>query len=119
MCKDIAQVKQVLQIIAADPDVKILRWKNRFDPTYNSSLSAGYRDFAMNLKFERVPMGESLPHGVSEADFVSVIFEVQLQLEVIHACKKEEGHRNYVRFRNTRAQWASTRNWNERENDKF
>ena len=86
-----------------DTDIAILRTKNRFDPDYDSTDSAGYRDFAMNVKFRCVPAGEHVPSGVTEAEFLSTIFEVQLQIAVIHACKKEEGHRNYVRFRNMKA----------------
>ena len=39
-----------LRLIEQDKDVEILRIKNRLDPAYNSSQSAGYRDVAMNIR---------------------------------------------------------------------
>ncbi len=38
-----------LQTIEADPDVTILRIKNRLDPNYNSLTTAGYRDVELNM----------------------------------------------------------------------
>jgi hypothetical protein len=40
-----------LTAISDDDDVSIVRIKNRLDPDYDSSLSAGYRDVCVNLRF--------------------------------------------------------------------
>ena len=37
-------------MISSDPDAQVLRVKNRIDPAYDSSLSAGYRDVVLNLR---------------------------------------------------------------------
>jgi hypothetical protein len=38
-----------LRTIDNDPDVHILRIKNRLDPNYNSLTTAGYRDVELNM----------------------------------------------------------------------
>ena len=40
-----------LDNIANDDDTVLVRVKNRLDPAYDSSLSAGYRDVCVNLIF--------------------------------------------------------------------
>ncbi len=47
---DIADISACLCSISADPDVQIVRVKNRLDPAYKSAVSAGYRDVVLNLK---------------------------------------------------------------------
>ena len=61
-----------LQEIAADPEIEILRIKNRFDRKYDSIKSAGYRDIGLNLK---VQTGDTVLLGVDQH-----VCEVQLQL---------------------------------------
>jgi hypothetical protein len=39
-----------LASIAKDPDIKILRIKNRLNPEFDARKSAGYRDVALNLQ---------------------------------------------------------------------
>jgi hypothetical protein len=39
-----------LNVIACDDEAVILRIKNRLNLSYNSSVSAGYRDLALNLR---------------------------------------------------------------------
>ena len=43
-----------LKAISEDPEIKILRVKNRLDFSYDSGQSAGYRDVALNLRLETV-----------------------------------------------------------------
>ena len=47
---DAADISTCLHNISTDPDVKIVRVKNRLDPAYNAAVSAGYRDVVLNLK---------------------------------------------------------------------
>ena len=39
-------------MISGDPNVRIVRVKNRLDLSFNSTQSAGYRDVALNLRLE-------------------------------------------------------------------
>jgi hypothetical protein len=45
-----AGVAACLAAVRADKEVLVLRVKNRLDPTYDSTASAGYRDVALNLR---------------------------------------------------------------------
>ena len=48
--EEIAGLAACLACIASDPDVKVLRIKNRLDPDYDAAVSAGYRDVGLNLR---------------------------------------------------------------------
>jgi hypothetical protein len=79
--KDLASC---LYKIIGDPDVKVVRVKNRLDPQYNSAASAGYRDTGLNLV---VRTEETCRLGVDRH-----VCEVQLLLlpfaEIkVHSCK--------------------------------
>ena len=39
-----------LRVITNDPDTAVVRVKNRFDPSYKSAISGGYRDVVLNLR---------------------------------------------------------------------
>ena len=39
-----------LRIIESDPEVLLIRIKNRMDPAYNAQPSGGYRDVSINLR---------------------------------------------------------------------
>ena len=38
-----------LEALDSDPDVRVVRVKNRLSPAYDSAASGGYRDVAVNL----------------------------------------------------------------------
>jgi hypothetical protein len=40
---------ECLRVIRLDQEASVVRIKNRLDPAYNSQLSAGYRDVALNM----------------------------------------------------------------------
>lgn len=65
-------VAQCLETIAADPEVCVVRVKNRLHQAYDASASGGYRDVAVNL---RISCKTSIELGVS-----GHIGEVQLIL---------------------------------------
>jgi hypothetical protein len=67
---DAADISTCLHNISADPDVRIVRVKNRLDPGYNAALSAGYRDVVLNLQISNE---RTLYLGVNEH-----VCEVQL-----------------------------------------
>ena len=93
---DLQGVSACLSKIAADTDVKLLRVKNRLDLAYNASLSGGYRDVNINLRFT-TPAAALL--GVE-----THVCELQLILRRIAELKREEGHQRYVTGRNLRAE---------------
>ena len=72
-------VKQCLSLIHTDQEVIVLRIKNRFDPTFDSEQSAGYRNLAINL---RVVTKETLMLGIE-----THVCEVQLILLPIYQLK--------------------------------
>jgi hypothetical protein len=39
-----------LRIIEADPEILLVRIKNRMEPAYNAQTSGGYRDVSLNLR---------------------------------------------------------------------
>ena len=49
--ESILDLTNCLIAISDDEDVSVVRIKNRLDLSYNSALSAGYRDVCMNLRF--------------------------------------------------------------------
>ena len=53
--ESVADLAACFRAAAADPDVRLLRVKNRLDPAYDPAGTAGYRDLALNL--------QARPHG--------------------------------------------------------
>ena len=49
--ESVSDIATCLNAISDDDDVSIVRIKNRLDLDYDSSLSAGYRDVCVNLRF--------------------------------------------------------------------
>ena len=94
VCRSIAQVNSVLQAIAQDPDVALLRCKNRLHPKYNGKATAGYRDLSLNLAFTSP---EAARLGLD-----GVVCEVQLLVQAFYEVKTDEGHANYRKFRDLR-----------------
>jgi hypothetical protein len=41
-----------MKVIINDPEVQICRVKNRMDPGYNASATAGYRDVVLNMQIK-------------------------------------------------------------------
>ena len=93
--EELKDISACLGSITADPDVAILRIKNRLDPDYDSDLSGGYRDVNVNLRFAS-PFAALL--GIE-----THVCELQLILRGVAELKSDEGHRNYVEGRNLRA----------------
>lgn len=48
--EDLADLAACLQSIRIDPDVRVVRVKNRLADSYDVGLSAGYRDVVMNMR---------------------------------------------------------------------
>ena len=87
---------ECLERIGADPTVAVLKIKNRLDPRFDSAESAGYRNVALSL----VVVDEfTLRRGVEHH-----VCELQLGLRAIDDRKHDGGHRNYVQWRDARAE---------------
>lgn len=87
---------ETLKRIRDDPRVLILQVKNRLALDFDSRESAGYRNVALNLV---VIDGETMPEGID-----AHVCELQLGVAPIDAIKNDEGHRRYVRWRDTVAE---------------
>lgn len=92
----IEHLQECLCAVKEDHEVVVLRVKNRMDPSFDSSLSAGYRDVALNVRVQS-PLTSSLA-----LDFH--VCELQLILHPFATLKSSEGHKRYVEFRNKRAE---------------
>ncbi len=47
--ENIEDLSACVRAVRTDPDIIVLRIKNRFDAAYDSNLSKGYRDVAINM----------------------------------------------------------------------
>ena len=74
----------------------MLQVKNRLRLDYDSAGSAGYRNVALSLL---VVDAFTMAHGVEHH-----VCELQLGLAAVDALKNEGGHRNYVAWRDARAE---------------
>ena len=75
-----------LEAISRDPEVSVLRVKNRYSPAYDSL--DGYRDVSLLV------VGAELTGGF--------VCEVQLNLCAMYAAKSSGGHRRYILARDAR-----------------
>jgi hypothetical protein len=96
ICDTPSDLLAVLDCIRGDPSVGILRIKNRFDPEYDPSLSAGYRNISLNL----IVVDEHTSRTCTD----SHICELQLSLRAFDNFKTEGGHKRFVSFRDKRAE---------------
>ena len=65
VCSSLEQLESVAKAVFGDKSVQLIRVKNRFDPDYDSSTTAGYRDISMNIKLTS-----------TDAEYTEAIFEV-------------------------------------------
>lgn len=92
VCQDLHLVSQVVDIVRADPRVRILREKNRFAPNFDAPT--GYRNFQMVMQM--------LDPGTA-----GFICELQIDLQSMHDEKNRpgsSGHANYKKWRNYKGQ---------------
>ena len=89
-------MRHYLRCIRNDARVAILQIKNRFRLDYDSGMSAGYRNLSISLL---VVDELTMRLGVD-----AHVCELQLGLEEIDSLKNDQGHHNYVTWRNARAE---------------
>eukprot|EP00961_Rhodomonas_salina_P278405 3761757-Rhodomonas_salina.2 len=90
----VQDLMSALEDISADEEVRIVRVKNRMDPSYDSWSSAGYRDVSINL---RISTAETRRLGVENH-----VMEIQLVLHEFASLRHDAGHARYVTWRNER-----------------
>jgi hypothetical protein len=91
VCSSLEELERVAKTVFCDSLVQVIRVKNRFDPNYDSTTTAGYRDISMNLKLTS-----------KDGEHTEQIFEVQIQLQAFYNLKSDKGHAKYAQFRDLR-----------------
>lgn len=85
-----------LERIEADPTVAVLQIKNRLRHDYDSASSAGYRNVSLSMVVvDKFTIEQGVEYHVCE---------LQLGIKDIDDCKDDGGHRNYVKWRDARAE---------------
>lgn len=80
-------MKFLVNTFKDDPEVRLLRVKNRLTLDYDESITAGYRDVAFNMALNTM---------------FGFVFEVQLILKSFYKLKSDEGHAGYRKYRDLR-----------------
>ena len=122
--EDIQDLTSCLRAIEADPDIEVVRVKNRLDSEVSSARSGGYRDVALNMRIKNpttVHLGVDL-HICELQLILKSIARLKVQLtyiqclgfKIFECCRltrltllfpqSDEGHRRYVIFRDLRAE---------------
>ena len=87
---------KAMRLIADDPQLQIVRVKNRFSHSYDASESAGYRDVLVNL---------CISNAVTQKFGLALhICELQLSLKRFMIHRTADGHKRYVAYRNKRSE---------------
>mmetsp|Transcript_33000 Transcript_33000/g.51458 ORF Transcript_33000/g.51458 Transcript_33000/m.51458 type:complete len:83 (+) Transcript_33000:476-724(+) len=80
----------------SDPEIQVLRVKNRMSQTHDSKASLGYRDCNVSISISNL---ETRKYGLERH-----VCEVQLLLRSFYLMRSAEGHLRYVSWRNLRAE---------------
>ena len=103
----VEEIASAMDVVCKDARATIIRVKNRLSLTYDDSKSAGYRDVLLNAQLDVTEQANTNPaiEATEELDQAarSHIFELQLHLRAMYNLKTDQGHKNYVQFRNGRA----------------
>jgi len=89
-------LRSCLDSILKDRDLEIIRIKNRLALDYNSHISCGYRDVGICLRIRKELTDK---YAIDQH-----ICELQLVLEQFAKLKTDDGHKNYIRYRDLRAE---------------
>ena len=109
----IEDITQMVEKFRHDPEIQIVRVKNRLDPHYDSKLSAGYRDVMINLKIvTQETVSLNIQHHVAELQLIPrPVFDLRGNdaeggAGLPHSLHRplHSYHMNYVLWRNLRGQ---------------
>ena len=98
---NLAQVEQLLEIVAADTDVEIVRGKNRF----SSDMKDLYRDVQLTVRckafsFDALPGYDAARTPLIKAHTCKKLCaEVQIHLRSFYDFKNEQSHTDYKKYR--------------------
>jgi len=92
----IEEVTQCLQNIENDPEVVVVRVKNRYTRDYDGKETAGYRDVSLNLRIDN-----EVTRGLGVETHVC---ELKLLLTSYANLVSDRGHKQYVMWRNMRGE---------------
>ena len=90
---------------ASDPDIQLLRVKNRLSRAFDSGGTAGYRDVAINFRFTwKSPAAAAADKATGRTCCSGAghghVCELLLLLLPFAEVKCESGHARYVQYRN-------------------
>ncbi len=91
----LGDVAECLRALLSDPDLEVVRVKNRFARRYPPAVTAGYRDIAVQVRLAgaaAAAAGGGLAAGH--------VCELQLLLAPFARAKGQSGHRRYIAYRN-------------------
>ncbi len=87
---------EAIRVLGADPEIQVVRIKNRMSPSYDARQSIGYRDVLLNMCID-LPL-------TRELGLFKHVCELQLVLKSFVYHREAEGHKRYVDFRNKRCE---------------
>jgi hypothetical protein len=87
---------EAVRAMGTDPEIQVVRIKNRMSPSYDTRVSGGYRDVLLNVCIDS-PL-------TRELGLFKHVCELQLILKPFVYIKTIEGHKRYVEFRNRRCE---------------
>jgi len=94
--RTLADMTACLCAIIDDPEVRVVRVKNRMSPDFDPRSSGGYRDVVVNLRM--------VSEATSRFGVDTHVCELQLLLLEFAMVKSDAGHKRYVQFRNTKGE---------------
>ena len=87
---------KAMRVIADDPQLQIVRVKNRLSHSYDANESAGYRDVLVNL---------CISNALTQKFGLALhICELQLSHKRFMTHRTADGHKRYVAYRNKRSE---------------
>jgi hypothetical protein len=84
--ESIKDLAACVHAIRTDPEIKVVRIKNRLDPAFDSSLSKGYRDVAINMRIKT--------YSTIEMGIDNHVCELQLLLKSFAMLKVRNSYAN-------------------------
>ena len=91
----LGDVAECLRAVLADPDLEVVRVKNRFARRYPTAVTAGYRDLSVQVR-----LAGAAAAGAGGGLAAGHICELQLLLVPFARVKGQSGHRRYIDYRN-------------------
>ena len=98
--ESLSALADCLDLILADPLIKVEAIKNRLDPAYDITETPGYRDVNVKLRILGSPKECTTSASWNQLKLSGHVCEVQLLHMEFLKLKTSERHKNYIRYRN-------------------